>query len=156
MKIRPVSIVVIAALGAGMISDYALSQNNGSYGDYYRRNQGTARGKNPGTSRYLYDKYFYHNQAVSPYLSAIRGGSDSGTAYTTSVRPELERREAAKRSQMAYVQQRKRQGNVGNTVYPGANFTGATPANARMKPPQKKPYKPSNYHNSLYGNMYRR
>lgn len=122
----------------------------GGYGAYYQQNLSKTMSHDPGTNRYLYDKHFYRNANVSPYLSAIRGGSDSGTAYTASVRPELQRREAAKRSQMDYIQKRKLQGNIGHTVYPGANFMGATTANALMKPPQKKPIKPTGYYSHWY------
>lgn len=145
------SLFVAAVVGVvAWRADWCQAQYT-SYGDYYRKNIGNRSAVDPGTNRYLYDKYFYHNPAISPYSSAIRGGSAYGPAWQTSVRPELERREAAERAQRNYIQQRKLQGNVGHTVYPGANFVGATPADALLKPIQKRPQTPLPYYKQVYG-----
>jgi hypothetical protein len=96
-----------------------------SYGQAYQQSAGSVAGVNYGTSRHLYQKYFASNPAVSPYLSgAIMGGSDSGTAYYTHIRPELQRRDSAAKQQSQYIQQRKLQGNVGHTIYPGGLYGG--------------------------------
>lgn len=132
----------------------STTQAQQSYGQYYQKQFQQTGGGGLGlgsSNRYLYDKYFYRNTAVSPYLSAVRGGSLSGTAYTTSVRPELERRQAAERSQAAYIQQRKLAGNVGDTRYPGSAFYGASPGSAYLKPVPKTAAKPSAYYNHWYG-----
>jgi hypothetical protein len=96
-----------------------------SYAQAYQQNAASNPGVNYGTSRYLYQKYFQSNPAVSPYLSgAILGRSDSGTAYYTQIRPEQQRRESAAKQQAQYIQQRKLQGNIGHTVYPGGPYGG--------------------------------
>lgn len=131
----------------------AAAQAQQNYGQYYERQFKKTGGGGLGlgsSDRYLYDKYFYRNPSVSPYLSAVRGGNLSGTAYTTSVRPELERRRAAERAEAAYVQQRKLQGNIGDTRYPGAVTGGGVNA-AYLKPAPKRSTKPSAYYNHWYG-----
>lgn len=125
-----------------------------SYGQYYQQQFKSTGGSGlglQGSNRYLYDKYFYHNPAVSPYLSAVRGGDMSGTAYYTSVKPELERREAAAKSQAAYIQQRKLEGNIGDTRYPGSGYYGATPDPSYLKPIPQQKTTPSAYYNHWYG-----
>jgi hypothetical protein len=120
-----------------------------NYGAYYSQSAGS-RGVQ-SSNRYLYDKYMYQRPTVSPYVNLARPGSDSATSYQTFVRPELERREAAAQTQRAYVQQRKLQGNVGQTVYPGAGFSGGTVNNALMKPAPAMKSTPSSYYNHWYG-----
>jgi hypothetical protein len=140
--------LIVAVCGSFELSD-ALGQIPSNYGSYYTQNSGT-RGA-VSSNRYLYDKYFYHNTAVSPYLNLGRSGGDFATSYQTYVRPEMERREAASASQRAYVQQRKLQGNVGHTAYPGAGFIGGTASDARLKPAMPAKPTPSAYHNHWYG-----
>jgi hypothetical protein len=123
-----------------------------SYSDYYQTNRTATPTASLSVNRYLYDKYFYHRPTVSPYLSAeVLGGTQFGTAYTTTVLPEIQRREASLRSQAQYVQQRKLQGNVGHTAFPGAGFSGATIGDAYLKPVQPGRTTPSHYHNHWYG-----
>ena len=103
-----------------------------SYSDYYRQNPGIRTGA-PGTNAYLYDKYFYHSPGISPYLNLGRAGNDAADSYHLYVKPELERRRANTIAQAQYVQQRKLQGNIGHTEYPGAGYIGGTPANSQTE-----------------------
>lgn len=127
----------------------ATAQYKG-YGQAYQQNAGSTPGVNYGTSRYLYQKYFQSNPAVSPYLSgAIMGRSDSGTAYYTQILPEQQRRAAAANQQAQYIQQRKLQGNVGWTAYPGALSGGY---GMGVNQPAQPPPRPNGaYQNHWYG-----
>jgi len=140
--------LIVAVFGASVAAD-SLGQIPSNYGSYYSQNAGMRGAES--SSRYLYDKYFYQRSTVSPYLNLDRPGSDFATSYQTYVRPELQRREAVDATNRAYVQQRKLQGNVGQTVYPGAGFIGGTPNDARMKPAMPVKPTPSSYHNHWYG-----
>ena len=60
-------------------------------------------------------------------------------------------REASAAASRAYVQQRKLEGRVGETRYPGAGFVGGTPSNAYFKPAPAKAASPSAYYNRWYG-----
>jgi hypothetical protein len=124
-----------------------------SYSDYYRntlRQTGGGLGT-ASSSRYLYDKYYYHRPTVSPYMNLNRPDPLGSTSYQAYVRPELQRRETAMKTQSAYIQQRKLQGNVGDTRYPGAGFVGGTPADAWHKPLPPPKATPSVYYNHWYG-----
>jgi hypothetical protein len=105
-------------LAVALAAPAARAQVPQSYGSYYQdqvRKPGVgAPGAN--VNRYLYDKYFYHKQAVSPYQS-LRRPTASGDSYHQYVRPEQQRREAFEQAGREYVQQRKLQGNVGHTDY---------------------------------------
>ena len=121
MKFTPTRSIPL--LAAAMLSLCALPTEgqNTSYSQAYQQMLQKRPGMSAGTDRYMYNKYFRNNPAVSPYISgALLGGSESGTAYTTTIRPDLQRRQAATRAQAQYVQQRKMQGNIGYTVNPGA------------------------------------
>jgi hypothetical protein len=151
----PVRLIALGLLVAGLQfawSASALAQQ--SYGQYYQQQFKQTGGGGLGSensNRYLYDKYFYHRPTVSPYLSAVRGGDMSGTAYYTSVKPELERREAAAKSQAAYIQQRKLEGKIGDTRFPGSAYYGATPDPSYLKPIPQQKTTPSAYYNHWYG-----
>jgi len=143
--------LLIAALQTAW-SASALAQQ--SYSQYYQQQFKQTGGGGLGlgnSNRYLYDKYFYHNPAVSPYLSAVRGGDMSGTAYYASVRPELERREASAKAQSAYIQQRKLQGNIGDTRFPGSVGLGGAVDASYLKPIPAQKTTPSAYYNHWYG-----
>lgn len=132
------------------------AQNPGGYGSYYTRNLSNTKSRDPGTNRYLYDKYFYHNKNISPYLSAVRGGSDNSTAYYTSVLPEKRRRESAKQAQMKSVQQYKLQGGARRATYPSANsasvkFPSAFPSKPAKQSPSLNSYQSNPYYKQLYG-----
>jgi hypothetical protein len=110
-----------------------------SYADYFKQSAVNYSTPNvPSSSAYLYDKYFYHRQTVSPYLNLGRPGTDLGTSYQTYVRPEIQRREAQAAATRAYVQQRKLEGRVGET-------------RAIMKPMVPGQSTPSAYYNHWYG-----
>jgi hypothetical protein len=138
----------VVCVGASLTAvTAALAQVPSNYGAYYSQNI------NPGSglaatspNRYLYDKYFYHRPSVSPYANLNRPGTDLTTAYQAYVRPELERREAMETASRAYIQQRKLEGKVGETRYPGA-FTG----NVIMKPVPNVKATPPAYYNHWYG-----
>jgi hypothetical protein len=127
----------------------AYAQFPNGYGSYYTQNAGLRGAQS--SNKYLYDKYFYHRPTVSPYMSLSRPGSDPATNYFTYVRPELQRREAAQQASMAYVQQRKLEGRVGETRYPGAAFIGGTMNDAILKPVPSVKATPSSYYNHWYG-----
>jgi hypothetical protein len=138
--------VVVCALIA---APRALAQAPSNYGAYFSQSAGMRGAES--ANRYLYDKYFYQRATVSPYINLARPGSDSSFNYQMFVRPEQERREAASKASMAYVQQRKLQGNVGHTALPGAGFMGGTINDAIMKPAMPKATTPSSYYNHWYG-----
>ena len=150
----PGTLVVLSLSIAGLLFAVAVpaaAQQN--YGQYYQQQfKKTGGGLKTGSSnRYLYDKYFYQRPTVSPYLSAVRGGDMSGTAYYASVRPELQRREAAAKNQAAYIQQRKLEGKVGDTRYPGSAFYGGSVDPSYLKPIPQQKSTPSAYYNHWYG-----
>jgi hypothetical protein len=123
-----------------------------NYGQAYQQSLRSHPGMTAGTDRYLYNQYFRSNPAVSPYISgAVLGGGDYGTGYTSVTRPEIARREANAVSQARYVQQRKLQGNVGYTAYPGAGYMGASPGVSYRKPVPSGVRNPGAYQNHWYG-----
>jgi hypothetical protein len=130
----------------------AVAQVPGNYGEYYRQ-QTASYGVSAGLqspNRYLYDKYFYHNPAVSPYMNVFRPDTDRGTAYQSYVRPELQRRETAARSTSAAIQQRKIDNNLGGTRYPSAGYGSGMTGSPYVKPAPAAAT-PSHYHNHWYG-----
>jgi hypothetical protein len=66
-RLQCVFLTLIAVAWGSFVATNVLGQIPSNYGSYYTQNAGT-RGVN-NSSRYLYDKYFYHNTAVSPYLN---------------------------------------------------------------------------------------
>jgi len=157
MRINTIRAWVILAAGlmcAQVGSPSATAQVPQSYGQYYQKNVTKYSGQlgTQSSARYLYDKYFYNSPGVSPYMNLYRPGTMSDTAYQAYVRPEQQRREAAERAQAAYLQQRKLDGNVGYTRYPGANFVGATVGDAYLKPVPAVKSPNSAYYNHWYGN----
>lgn len=123
-----------------------------SYSDYYRSSLPKTGGGlgTENSNRYLYDKYFYHNPAVSPYMNLERRDTLGGTSYQAYVRPEQQRREAAMKTQATYLQQRKLQGNIGDTRFPGAGFVGGTVQDARLKPVPPPRLNTPTYYNTWY------
>jgi hypothetical protein len=113
------------------------------YGSYYGQNVTQSHGQlgTQSTTRYLYDEYFYKRPSVSAYQNIDRLDTMSGTAYQSYVRPEQQRREARAQTQRAYIDQRKKEGRVGETRYPGAI----------MKPQSKPVGNQGAYHNHWYG-----
>jgi hypothetical protein len=148
-RIRRATVGGFATVVCCAIAATASGQMPSSYGAYFTQSAGT-RGVQ-SSSRYLYDKYFYQRPTVSPYLNLARPGGDIGASYQTFVRPEVERREAASRASMAYVQQRKLEGKVGETRFPGAGFVGGTVNDAILKPVPQVKSTPSSYFNHWYG-----
>lgn len=150
------AIVVVASVCAALL---AGAESRAQYTDYSQAYKSMLRGNpgvNAGTDRYLYNKYYAGNPAVSPYISgAVLGGTDYGTGYYSVTRPELQRREANAVAQAQYVQQRKLQGNVGHTAYPGAGFMWGSRGTARVKPVPPAVSSPGAYHNHWYGNWAR-
>jgi len=151
--IFPVRLVALGLLIAGLeVAWSASAEAQQSYGQYYQQEFKKTGGLGlQSSNKYLYDKYFYHNPAVSPYLSAVRGGDLSGTAYYASVRPELQRREANAKAQSAYIQQRKLEGNIGDTRYPGSVGLGGAIDASYLKPIPAQKTTPSAYYNHWYG-----
>jgi len=123
------------------------------YGSYYGQNVVKSGGQlgTQSVARYLYDKDFYRRPSVSPYINLDRMDTMSGTSYQAYVRPEQQRRERTMEAQNAYIDARKRAGNVGDTRYPGATYGGG--GTAIMKPPPKRPSPASSsaYYNHWYG-----
>lgn len=150
MKVAFVAILGTTAFALTATSAWA--QYSSGYGSYYTQNV-TKPGGTLGaqsSSRYLYDKYFYQRPTVSPYLNVGRPGSDMAASYQTYVRPEQQRREAAETASRAYVQQRKLEGNVGDTRLPGAAYGGGL-SSAILKPAAPTKATPSSYYNHWYG-----
>jgi hypothetical protein len=121
------------------------------YGQYYGQNFKKYGGQlgTQSTDRYLYDKYFYHRPSVSPYLNLDRPDTMSGTSYQAYVRPEQQRREATMAAQRDYIAERKREGRVGDTRYPGAIYGQSGGKIWRTPQPTSAP---SAYYNHWYGN----
>jgi len=123
------------------------------YGSYYGQNVTQSSGQigSQSVGRYLYDKEFYRRPSVSPYINMNRLDPMSGTAYQAYVRPEQERREQTMQAQNAYIDARKKAGNVGDTRFPGATYGGG--GTAIMKPPSKRPSPAASsaYYNHWYG-----
>lgn len=140
-------LIACAGTASGQFTDYSKA---------YKQNLGMRPDMTMDADRYLYDRYFRNNVAVSPYVSgALLGGTLGGTAYTDVVRPDQQRRKAATIGQAQYVQQRKLQGNVGYTANPGAGYMGAMPGSAIQKPvPPSRPNVGA-YQNHWYGNWNR-
>lgn len=128
------------------VAPAAAQQGYGSY--YGQQTTGQSGMKAASPTNYLYDKYFYSRPTVSPYMSLDRMDLDDGTAYQTYVRPQQEARQRQRYNQAMYINQRKLEGRVGDTRYPGG-MSGGT---AIMKPQQKRPNAtPGHYHNHWYG-----
>jgi hypothetical protein len=137
-----------AVMLVALANSASAQQGYGNYyGQKYRETSGQIGGQSP--TRYLYDKYFYHSPAVSPYANLGRLDTATGTAYQTYVRPEQERRQATMVAQAQYIDARKREGKVGETRFPGATFGGS--GTAIMKPVPSRPSTPSAYYNHWYG-----
>lgn len=126
------------------------AQGPQNYGQYYQQHARVQ--PNVGTSRYLYDRYFYQNSAVSPYMSLSRPGTGAATGYQAFVAPELQRRDSEQAARTQYVQQRKAQGDVGRTDYRAAlgrtYNVGTLPQTHRSGPPATNPY-----FQRYYGNL---
>lgn len=111
-------------VGASAVKSQVSTQPR-TYSDWYDKQLREARPGATSPRRYTYDKYYYHNPAVSPYSNLMRPGVAGGTAYQTYVVPEQQRRQ-----QTAQRQQQARR------TTPSAPATGRTP---------------SHYHNHWYG-----
>lgn len=141
------ALMVLAGEGSAQTTNYAKV-----YGQSLKTNPSVAF----STNRYLYDRYFRNNVAVSPYISgALLGGSMSGTAYQAVIRPDEQRRAAQSIGQARYVQHRKLQGNVGYTANPGAGYMGAGPGAGIQKPVKAATGNVGAYQNHWYGNWNR-
>jgi hypothetical protein len=141
------AIAAASMVGASALRAQTTPQN---YGTYYNRH--AVQGTRTNVDAYLYDKYFYRQPAVSPYVNLSRRGGISGNAYSTYVLPELQRRQQSEASMRSYVQQRKIAGNVGRT-----NYSNAVARTSSLAPlPSPAPIPPSApagnpYFNQWYG-----
>lgn len=66
-----------------------------SYSDYYREQRQQTHTGYMTPRQYTYNKYFYHNPAISPYSNLMRPASPYVPKYQTYVQPEIQRRSAA-------------------------------------------------------------
>jgi hypothetical protein len=91
---------VLGLLAVGLVA--AVAQRicaqvlpSGSYESIYNQElaKRTQPMVNPGL--YTYDRYFYHDPAISPYENLLRRGTIGGANYQLYVRPEEEARAAA-------------------------------------------------------------
>jgi hypothetical protein len=137
-------------LGILLLSPCVAAAQYNNYGQAYQKMVKARPDITFGSDQFLYNKYFKSNVAVSPYISgALVGGTDMGTAYTTNIRPELERRESARKAQAQYVKLRKAQGNIGYTAHPGSGYMGSSGGGYRVPPPPKQTN--GAYKNHWYG-----
>jgi hypothetical protein len=146
-------VVFVAAWWLLCLIEVLPAQTN--YGSYFTQ-QGVQYGGQLGTqgsSRYLYDKYFYHRPSVSPYINLARPDTMSGTSYQAYVRPEQQRRAAQYQAQSAQIDQLKRYGQVGGIHNPAVNYRGSL--SAGFRPPSQPSSTPSAYYNHWYGNWNR-
>jgi hypothetical protein len=147
---RSTSFAIAISISLVAAADTAAQAPMG-YGQYFQQHATNYGSGPPSTTRYLYDKYFYQRPTVSPYMNVFRPDTARGTSYQTFVRPELERRDASAAASSAYLQQRKLQGRIGDTRYPGAGFVGGTPRDAYLKPSQPIRSGSTGYYNHWYG-----
>ncbi|TWT89016.1 hypothetical protein Mal64_25070 [Pseudobythopirellula maris] len=135
ITVRRAPIGLLATLAAAWLCVAPAAAQQTNYSSAYQQMIKSRPNMDAGVDRYLYNKYYRDNPAISPYLSgAVLGGTQSGTAYTEVVRADQQRRAAAMTAQAQYVQQRKLQGNVGYTAHPGAGYMGAMPGAGLQKP----------------------
>lgn len=149
-KYARVALLLAASATVYCSADSAAAQQG--YGSYYGQTVTRTHGQlgTQSPTRYLYDEYFYHRPSVSPYMNIDRLDTMDGAAYQAYVRPELQRREATRQAQSAYLDYRKKEGRVGETRFPGATFGGGG-GTAIMKPAAKPVSTPGAYHNHWYG-----
>lgn len=85
----------ICILGAAIVISPATAQYQPppTYSDYYRDQYKTTRLPPKTTYNYTIDKYYYHNENLSPYLNLTRRASPYTPKYQTFVQPEVQRRE---------------------------------------------------------------
>jgi hypothetical protein len=149
---QPSQTALCGVLSCAMVAVACAAMAQSYYGAYYQP-QGakpleSKLGQGHGQPRYmhptrdLYNKYFYHQPSVSPYLNLDRPTIGGTTAYHTFVRPEQQRREVQARQKSAYVATRKQQTGYTGISYgaPGKVGLGAT-SKAR----------PNAYYNQWYG-----
>jgi hypothetical protein len=144
-------VCLAAACCCCALAERAVAQQG--YGSYYGQNVVKSGGQvaKQSPANYLYDKYYHNRPSVSPYMNLDRIDPVGGTSYQSYVRPEQERRERTMQAQNAYIDSRKRAGNVGDTRFPGATYGGG--GTAIMKPPAKRPSTSTSsaYYNHWYG-----
>jgi hypothetical protein len=140
---------IVAAWWLACLAGVLPAQQN--YGSFYTQQAAKYHGQlgTQSSSRYLYDKYFYHRPSVSPYLNLARPDTMSGTSYQAYVRPEQQRRAAQYQVQTATIDQLKRSGRVGGIHDPSVNYGGARTAGYRPTSPPRST--PSAYYNHWYG-----
>ncbi|MCO6045862.1 hypothetical protein NG895_18335 [Aeoliella sp. ICT_H6.2] len=138
--------VALTFLSTLLPADRARAES--SYGQAYQKMWGTNPNMVNDTNRYLYDKYYRDNPNISPYISgAVLGGNMYGDAYSTVVRPDMERRAASQSAQSRYIADRKLQGNIGYTANPGV-----TPQNAPSSYQYGKPVPAGRKNSGAYQN----
>ncbi len=86
-----------------------------SYGQFYQQQIHKSYGANSligvNPTAFLWNKYFYHNTNVSPYINLARPDPAGTTNYQAYVLPELKRRDNQMKAQL----DRQRTGSVGHS-----------------------------------------
>ena len=84
--------VIGAVLQSERLEAQVLRQ--GSFSDYYFSNLEQNRRPPISVEEYIFDRYYYRRETVSPYLSLLRSDPFGRTCYEAYVLPELSRRAA--------------------------------------------------------------
>jgi len=101
--------LAVALIAAGSTTGRAQytappGKPGGGYYDYYLK---TYRTPTVSPARYTYDKYFYHNDTISPYINLTRPTGPYVNNAFTFVAPEIRRRTAETLSQISPQKQRQ-------------------------------------------------
>ena len=97
-RLRNIGLIAIAFAIAWVAPAQTQYQPNPpkNYSDYYSQHLQTYKRPPVDVGRYTFDKYYYHNPNISPYLNLARHNR-YGNNYYQRVLPEQQRREAANR-----------------------------------------------------------
>ncbi len=85
--------VIFAVCHMGMSTAKAQETLPRTYSDYYAQQLHAYHQPSIDLGRYTFDKYFYHNPAVSPYLNLLRPSGSYVNNYFQYVLPEEQRRQ---------------------------------------------------------------
>ena len=83
------AIVTAASSGRPVAAQYGLPR---SYSNSYSNKVQAYKRPSVNPARNTFNKYFYHNQAISPYSNLMRRSGSTTSNYYKYVKPELNRR----------------------------------------------------------------
>lgn len=100
---RPLASVAAALFSAGIVATAGAQTGMPkpqSYTDFYKQQRQQTHTTYMTPRQYTYNKYFYHNPAISPYSNLMRPTGQYTPKYQTYVRPEQQRRAAQAQPQL--------------------------------------------------------